>query len=144
MEKNKKVFYFDFIRVVSTVIIVTYHFFAHFDEIGIKGMRFLSDGNWGMIGVTLFFMLSGASLMYNYGEKLDIKKYALKRFLGIYPMFWIAYIGVFTYIFYGCKRIIWDIRIFKPLYADLLSDRRVVFRLYRIYLYFISVFKKSP
>lgn len=122
MEKNKKVFYFDFIRVVSTVIIVTYHFFAHFDENGIKGMRFLSDGKWGMIGVTLFFMLSGASLMYNYGETLDIKKYALKRFLGIYPMFWIAYIGVFTYIFYGCKRIIWDIPKYKILFSLFAMD----------------------
>ncbi len=122
MEKNKKVFYFDFIRVISTVIIVTYHFFAHFDENGIKGMRFLSDGKWGMIGVTLFFMLSGASLMYNYGEKLDIKKYALKRFLGIYPMFWIAYIGVFTYIFYGCKRIIWDIPKYKILFSLFAMD----------------------
>ncbi len=117
MEKNKKVFYFDFIRVVSTVIIVTYHFFAHFDENGIMGMRFLSNEKWGMIGVTLFFMLSGASLMHNYGKKLDIKKYALKRFLGIYPMFWIAYIGIFTYNFYSCKILMWNI----PKYKILLS-----------------------
>lgn len=43
--------------------------------------------------------------MYNYGEKLDIKQYYKKRFLGIYPMFWIAYSLVFLYIFYECKGI---------------------------------------
>ena len=35
--------------------------------------------------------------MYNYQENLDIKKYAVKRFVGIYPMFWMAYIIAFAY-----------------------------------------------
>lgn len=113
MEKKKKIFYLDFIRVISMIMIVTYHFYAHFAENNITGFKIFSNGKWGMIGVTLFFMISGASLMYNYGEKLDLKKYAKKRFLGIYPMFWIAYTLVFIYIFYGCKGIIWDLPTYK-------------------------------
>ena len=69
MEKKKRVFYIEFIRVISMIIIVTYHFFVHFAENNIKGID-ITNGTWGVIGVTLFFMISGASLMYNYKEKL--------------------------------------------------------------------------
>lgn len=113
MEKKKKIFYLNFIRAISMLMIVTYHFFAHFAENNITGIKIFSNGKWGMIGVTLFFMISGASLMYNYGEKIDIKSYAKKRFLGIYPMFWIAYTLVFIYIFYASKKIIWNLPIYK-------------------------------
>lgn len=103
---KKKVFYLDFIRVISMFIIVTYHFFAHFTENNIDGIKILSNGKWGMIGVTMFFMISGAALMYNYGNNMDIKKYAKKRFLGIYPMFWIAYVLIYIYFFYTTKSVI--------------------------------------
>lgn len=113
MEKKKKIFYLNFIRAISMLMIVTYHFYAHLAENNITGIKIFSNGKWGLIGVTLFFMISGASLMYNYGDKIDIKKYAKKRFLGIYPMFWIAYTLVFIYVFYGCKKIIWNLPIYK-------------------------------
>lgn len=113
MEKKKKLFYLDFIRVISMVMIVTYHFYAHFDENGIIGIKLFSNSKWGMIGVTMFFMISGASLMYNYGENITIKEYFKKRFLGIYPMFWIAYTLVFLYIFWGVKGLIWDLPFYK-------------------------------
>ena len=110
MEKKKKIFYLDFIRVLSMFMIVTYHFYAHFPENNINGFNTIfSNGKWGLIGVALFFMISGASLMYNYQDKLDIKQYAQKRFLGIYPMFWIAYILVFIYLFYQTKANIWGL-----------------------------------
>lgn len=110
MEKKKKIFYLDFIRVLSMLIIVTYHFFAHFPENNITGFNAIfSNGKWGMIGVTLFFMISGASLMYNYQDKLEIKQYFKKRFLGIYPMFWIAYTLVFIYLFYQTRSNIWGL-----------------------------------
>ena len=47
----------------------------------------------GSFGVTLFFISSGASLMYVYGDELNWKKYLKKRFTGIYPMFWIAFLS---------------------------------------------------
>ena len=121
MEKKKKIFYLDFIRTVSMIIIVTYHFFVHFAENNITWIKILSNGKWGMIGVTLFFMISGASLIYNYGEKINIKEYAKKRFLGIYPMFWLAYIFTFVYIFYGSKTVLFGdlpkYKLLMPLFA---------------------------
>lgn len=104
MQKKQKIFYLDFIRVVSMFMIVTYHFYAHFAENNITGVLIpLANGKWGNIGVALFFMISGASLMYNYEECMDIKTYIKKRFLGIYPMFWLAYATLFIYLFYESK-----------------------------------------
>lgn len=102
--KKQKIFYLDFIRVLSMFMIVTYHFYAHFAENNITGTVVpFASGKWGIIGVALFFMISGASLMYNYGEQIDIKKYFVKRFLGIFPMFWLAYATLFIYLFYQSK-----------------------------------------
>lgn len=114
MEKKQKIFYLDFIRVISMLMIVTYHFYAHFAENNIMGFNTIfSDGKWGLIGVALFFMISGAALMYNYKEKIDIKKYAKKRFVGIYPMFWIAYSLLYIYLFYLTKRNITTLPLYK-------------------------------
>lgn len=44
----------------------------------------------GDIGVSLFFMLSGASLMYTWRQE-RITKFYIRRFRSIYPMFWIAW-----------------------------------------------------
>ena len=102
--KKQKIFYLDFIRVVSMFVIVTYHFYAHFAENNITGTVIpFANGKWGIIGVALFFMISGASLMYNYGEQIDVKKYFIKRFLGIFPMYWLAYAILFIYLFYQSK-----------------------------------------
>lgn len=49
----------------------------------------------------MFFMLSGVALMYNYDDKIDYASYSKKRFLNIYPSFWIAYASVFLYNFYN-------------------------------------------
>ena len=108
MEK-KRIFYLDFIRAIAMFIIVNYHFFVE-NHLEIK---VLSDGMWGIIGVAMFFMISGASLMYQYREKLELKNYFKKRFLGIYPMFWIAYSLVFLYIFYTYKGFFLDLPIYK-------------------------------
>jgi len=112
--EKKKIFFLDFIRALSMLMIVTYHFYAHFPENNIVGFdTIFSSGKWGLIGVALFFMISGASLMYNYQDKLEIKKYIKKRFLGIYPMFWIAYTLIFVYVFYQAKSNVWGVAPFK-------------------------------
>lgn len=117
MEKKEKLFYLNFIRAISMIIIVTYHFFVHFAENNIVGTSIIND-KWGKIGVALFFMISGAALMYNYNEKLDIKKYAKKRIIGIYPMFWIAYILAYIFIFCTTKSCnIWGLPFWKIIFS---------------------------
>ncbi len=50
---------------------------------------------WGRIGVALFFGISGAGLIYNYSDHLDVKKFYLKRIRSIYIPFYITYALVY-------------------------------------------------
>ncbi len=100
---QKRLFYLDVIRVASAILIVIYHFSLPITAPGIfRSVDILHatvNGSWGMTPVYCFFMVSGAALMHRYGreEKLDLAKFYKKRFLSIYPLFWIAYvIGFFA------------------------------------------------
>lgn len=107
--QKQKVFGLDFIRAISIMLIVIYHFGAVLIRYKINSplsTRWAySNGDLSTIGVSLFFILSGAALMFNYSEGLTLKKYFSKRFLSIYPMFWIAYTAAFLYQFYINKSI---------------------------------------
>ena len=101
--KNKRIFSFDFIRVFAMVMIVVFHYNVYCIDTEIESgfILFLryANGTMGHIGVSLFFILSGASLMYAYGEKLELKDYFKKRFLSIYPLYWIVYAAFFTHFY---------------------------------------------
>lgn len=58
------------------------------------------NGNLGQIGVSLFFILSGASLMYNYSENFSLKKFYKKRWLAIFPMYYIAWLSAVLFYMY--------------------------------------------
>ena len=109
MAKRERIFGFDFIRMIATLSIVLIHFNAIYIYASPQRMDLtvlttrLSNIYLGGWGVSLFFILSGASLMYVYQEKLEIKEFYKKRFLSIYPMFWIAYFIVFLFQFYLYK-----------------------------------------
>lgn len=109
--KKERIFYLDSIRAIATISILLTHFNAIYifsypdqiDKVVLTGRVF---GIYiGDFGVSLFFIISGAALMYVYGEKLDLKKFYLKRFKSIFPMFWLAYILAFLYFFYINKAI---------------------------------------
>lgn len=99
----KRLFYLDVIRVASAILIVVYHFSLPILLPGIFRsadiLHATVNGSWGMTPVYCFFMVSGAALMHRYGraERLEIGTFYKKRFLSIYPLFWIAYvIGFFA------------------------------------------------
>lgn len=102
--KKERLFYLDFIRAIATSCIVILHFNASMIRRGIRETpifvnTFANEG-LGHFGVSLFFILSGASLYYVYQNNFDLKKYAKQRFKSIYPMFWTAYGVVLLYYFY--------------------------------------------
>ncbi len=107
--KRERLFYLDFIRAIATVLIVITHYNALYlynvpmqrPEMAIISMR-ISNIYIGAFGVTLFLIISGAALMHVYGnrEKLDLKRFYKKRFLTIFPMFWLAYLAAFFYSFF--------------------------------------------
>ena len=74
--KKERLVYFDIIKFIAVICVFTVHFtrtleyFLNFD------FKILPDRIFGVylggFGVTLFFITSGASLMYVYDEKLDL------------------------------------------------------------------------
>lgn len=97
--KRERIFYLDFVRAVATISII----FTHYNALFIyntsipmpqKAILTMTVGNVyiGSWGVSLFLIISGAALMYVYENELDVLKFWKKRFINIYPMFWIAYI----------------------------------------------------
>ncbi|MEW9924033.1 acyltransferase family protein [Clostridium butyricum] len=111
--KKERVFYLDFIRGISVIFIVVFHYNIALSTHLISGNEILftnyKNGSLGQIGVSLFFIISGAALMYTYEKNFSIKEYIKKRFISIYPMFWIAYTITFLYLFYINRMINRDI-----------------------------------
>ena len=106
---KERIFYLDFIRAVATILILMTHFNAVFLYAGMPEKVFITSSianlYIGDFGVSLFFIISGASLMYVYDEQCSLKKFYKRRFLSIYPMFWIAYLIAFLYQFYQMQGI---------------------------------------
>lgn len=100
MKEKKRIVSMDLIRLFSCLCVITCHFNACVS--GFSNGMFVYPNSvvpnfylenriyLGDIGTSLFFMLSGASLMMSY-RKGNLKLYYKKRFLAIYPMFWVAY-----------------------------------------------------
>ena len=100
--KREHLFPLDFVRVLAAVSIVVFHYNAvtFMEPIVNKPILLFfnyANGSMGHIGVSLFFILAGASLMYSSMEKLDLKTYFKKRFLAIYPLYWTVYAAFFVY-----------------------------------------------
>lgn len=98
----------DLVRTAAVVAVFGCHFTRELEYSGVGFVMkilpdFIFNVYMGSFGVGLFFIISGASLMYVYGDALDIRRFYKKRFWAIYPMFWIAYIAAFLFEFYVNK-----------------------------------------
>lgn len=104
MGKTERLFYLDFIRAISVIFIVVYHFNCSLGGHSIDGkeisLSLIPNGDLGHVGVSLFLIISGAALMYTYQADFSFINYIKKRFMTIYPMFWTAYTIAFLYFFY--------------------------------------------
>ncbi|MDF2881844.1 MAG: acyltransferase [Clostridiaceae bacterium] len=96
---KKRIFYLDFIRAISVMLIITYHFNIQIGlhKIDTKHVMIQSfnNENIGSIGITLFIMISGMALMLNYKDNLDVELFIKKRITTLYPIYWIGYILTF-------------------------------------------------
>lgn len=97
--KRARVQYIDVIRLFACICILVVHFNAQVSGYIYYGTFFYPNSltpNWylgaylGDIGVSLFFMISGASLMLS-NENTPLKVFYRKRFFNIYPTYWIAF-----------------------------------------------------
>lgn len=106
--KKERILYLDVVRIIGFLAITAYHFWVAADTYGIVSdhidmYRGFNSFRWGPIALSCFFMVSGAALIYRYEEKLSLKEYYRKRFLGIFPLFWLAYLFAFLERFYTVK-----------------------------------------
>lgn len=105
--KKQRVFGLDFVRAVATVLIVMTHYNARYIMLGDQDSmkKMIVTGTTfnvyiGSLGVSLFLMISGAALMLTYENNFEKSSFYKKRFVSIYPMFWLAYIVAFFHQFY--------------------------------------------
>lgn len=94
---------FDFVRAVSALGISAFHFSFYLTNGHRLFARFFGVG-WGDFFVTCFFLLSGATLAYNYPKirtLSDLKVYYAKRLLGILPAYYLAF--TWYYVAFAAK-----------------------------------------
>lgn len=126
--KRERLFYLDFVRAAATLIIVLTHFNAWYlytsPAMPEKAVFSLWFGNIyiGEVGVSLFLILSGAALMYVYENHLNIKQFYKKRFLNIYPLFWLVYLAAFLFEFYRNQGINTSVPKYRIIYSLLGMD----------------------
>ncbi len=90
MKEKKK--YLDMLRIVAIFMVFHFHFMI---ILGKQGFLFgFVNGDWGCVGTTLFFLISGNCLARNYGKQLQIGRFYWKRWLAIFPAFYLCYLMV--------------------------------------------------
>lgn len=96
--KKERIESLDFIRGASALLIVIYHTLFIFQSNPILNCfpvkAVLDNGDWSITVVSVFFMLSGASLYYNYPkiEKGGLKKFYFKRWKSLFPAFLLVWV----------------------------------------------------
>lgn len=111
--KKERILSFDFIRMSAVFLILLTHYNARYLVFymnppmpqNVVFTSTLFHTYTGNVGVSLFFILSGASLMYVYSERCDLASFYRKRFIAIYPMFWAAYGLAYMYYFFVNKSV---------------------------------------
>lgn len=106
--KKERVLYLDVIRIIGFLAVTAYHFATLVSASNIEAAYLdfyvgFNSFRWAPIAFSCFFMVSGAALIYGYEEKLSLKEYYRKRFLGIFPLFWLAYLFAFLDFFYRMR-----------------------------------------
>ncbi|HIV17122.1 MAG TPA: acyltransferase, partial [Candidatus Alectryocaccobium stercorigallinarum] len=87
MRANNKIVEFNFIKAVSVIGIVAFHFAVETGRLDMLPGKYPLGG----VFVTIFFMVSGALLYYNYNEPENIKLFYYKRWKSVMPAFYVAF-----------------------------------------------------
>ena len=101
------------IRAIAAYLVYLCHLIYYYPNLANKKIGlFLSEL---YIGVTLFFVLSGFLITYNYYDvkPFNFKKYILRRFARIYPVFFILTTAVFVQLFVNKSNVsFYDIKVY--------------------------------
>ena len=120
VKKTGRLFWPDFIRAVACICVVTVHFNANVSawwtlDNGIA-LNYFMGMYLGTIGVNLFFIISGAMLMYTYLKRgaEPLREFYKRRFTTVYPMYWMAFffatcVSFFVFGYMPSDNILWII-----------------------------------
>ena len=109
MNTKERIVELDYLRAVCAIGIIVNHYTYAVDKYYKNLFIAFPSGN-GSVGymiVTVFFILSGILLYRNYENVDNIKFFYYKRFISIYPSFYLAYLASFI-----------GIKLLKPDYFD--------------------------
>ena len=93
MIKKTDIKAFNYMKAISAIGIIIYHYSCRIKSRDFLPLYTFKNGSWGGVFVTIFFMVSGALLYYNYSENFELKKFYIKRWIAIFPMFYLAYLS---------------------------------------------------
>jgi len=99
MNKSNRIDYLDSVRGIAAMMVVIYHYIGWrwADNLNTKIAEIFFNGS---DAVSFFFVLSGFVLSYKYfqtDKEIDIKEYVVKRFLRIYPAFFVTVLMMYFY-----------------------------------------------
>ncbi len=113
MEK-KRVIYLDLLRAIAFVCIIIYHFMIelelHEKYSFVQQGIFYENENMHIatLGVSLFFIVSGAGLMLSTRQELKLKSYIKRRVLRILIPFYLVYFSYLCFRFVVERRLPFD------------------------------------
>lgn len=122
----KRDYSLDVIRVLAIWMIVNFHFACLMNQTQ-WGICIFKNGEWGCVGTTMFFMLSGYALHMKYKEVGDLKTFYKKRFLSIFPMFYLVFLLVWIYTAYVSGNIFYGGDVYRLLYTLIGFDGYLTF-----------------
>ena len=96
MPENKRLYSLDVIRFVSFLLVLIFHILYHVGSM--DGFSYKPPKYFNHIGVSFFIILSGVSLGLNNCDTKVLSFYK-KRFLSIFPSYWVSYLAVAIYFF---------------------------------------------
>ena len=94
LAKKQTIEQVQFMRTICAIGIVAFHFCIH-SECKTKLFYETANGSWGFVLVTIFFAISGGVLYYNYPVVTNIRRFYYKRWISIFPAFYICYLYCF-------------------------------------------------
>ena len=94
---NKRIDYIDLLRVLALGSVISFHYLFNGISKGtvdsISPSPLFGVAKYGYLGVELFFLISGFVILYSTNRSPI--EFIKRRFLRLYPMFWIAIIFIF-------------------------------------------------
>jgi peptidoglycan/LPS O-acetylase OafA/YrhL len=101
---KKRIDYIDLLRVIAITAVICFHFLFSAISRGrtpnLTASPFFELARYGYLGVELFFMITGFVIVQSVRD-LTFRKFLSKRFLRLYPLYWISLICIFAISTFG-------------------------------------------